>query len=133
MLNKVILIGRLTRDPELRYTLNGVAVSTFTLAVDRPYSNQNGHQETDFINIVTFRTTAENSANYLKKGRLVAIEGQLQVRSYNNQEGRKVTVYEVVANTVHYLDRKEPQTEQSVQTPLYNDSQIEINNDDLPF
>lgn len=85
-MNRIILIGRLTRDPELRYTPNGVAVTTFTLAVDRPYSNQQGEREADFINIVTWRGLAETCANYLKKGRLTAAEGRLQIRNYENNE-----------------------------------------------
>lgn len=81
MLNRIVLIGRLTRDPELRYTPNGVAVTTFTLAVDRQFTNSQGERETDFINIVTWRGLAENCANYLKKGRLAAADGRLQIRN----------------------------------------------------
>lgn len=81
MLNRIVLIGRLTRDPELRYTPNGVAVATFTLAVDRQFTNSQGERETDFINIVTWRGLAENCANYLKKGRLAAADGRLQIRN----------------------------------------------------
>jgi single-strand DNA-binding protein len=104
MLNRTILIGRLTRDPELRYTPNGVAVTTFTLAVDRPFSNQQGDREADFINIVTWRQLAETCANYLRKGRLTAVEGRIQVRNYENNEGRKVYVTEVVADNVRFLE-----------------------------
>ncbi|QKG85803.1 single-stranded DNA-binding protein [Kroppenstedtia pulmonis] len=104
MLNRVVLIGRLTWDPELRYTSNGVAVTSFRLAVDRGYTNQKGERETDFIDIVTWRQLAETVANYMKKGRLVAVEGRLQVRSYENNEGRKVRVSEVVADNVRFLD-----------------------------
>ena len=93
MLNRIILIGRLTRDPELRYTPAGVAVTQFTLAVDRPFSNsQTRERETDFINIVTWRQLAETCANYLRKGRLTAVESRLQVRNYDNNEGKKVYV-----------------------------------------
>ena len=104
MLNRVILIGRLTRDPELRYTPSGVAVTQFTLAVDRPFSNQGGEREADFINIVTWRQLAETCANYLRKGRLTAVEGRIQVRNYDNNEGRKVYVTEVVADNVRFLE-----------------------------
>jgi len=104
MLNRVILIGRLTRDPELRYTPSGVAVAQFTLAVDRPFSREGGERETDFIPIVTWRQLAETCANYLRKGRLAAVEGRIQVRSYENNEGRKVYVTEVVADNVRFLD-----------------------------
>ncbi len=105
MLNNVVLIGRLTKDPELRYTPNGVAVATFTLAVDRPYSNQKGEKEADFIPIVTWRQLAELSANYLKKGKLAAVEGRLQIRNYENDEGKKIYITEVIADNVKFLER----------------------------
>lgn len=101
MLNRVILIGRLTRDPELRYTPNGTAVTTFTIAVDRKF-NRN---EADFIPIVAWNKLAELCANYLGKGRLVAVEGRLQVRTYDSQEGQKRWVTEVVADEVRFLDK----------------------------
>lgn len=104
MLNRVILIGRLTRDPELRYTPSGVAVTQFTLAVDRPFTSQGGEREADFIPIVTWRQLAETCANYLRKGRLTAVEGRIQVRSYDNNEGRRVYVTEVVADNVRFLE-----------------------------
>lgn len=104
MLNRVILIGRLTRDPELRYTPSGVAVTQFTLAVDRPFTNQQNQREADFIPIVTWRQLAETCANYLRKGRLTAVEGRIQVRSYDNSEGKRVYVTEVVADNVRFLD-----------------------------
>ncbi|GIP40625.1 single-stranded DNA-binding protein [Paenibacillus sp. J31TS4] len=104
MLNRVILIGRLTRDPELRYTPSGVAVTQFTLAVDRPFTNQQNEREADFIPVVTWRQLAETCANYLRKGRLAAVEGRMQVRSYDNNEGRKVYVTEVVADNVRFLE-----------------------------
>ncbi|PMB03650.1 single-stranded DNA-binding protein [Fischerella thermalis CCMEE 5273] len=103
MLNRVILIGRLTWDPELRYTPNGVAVASFRLAVERPFTNQQGEREADFIDVVVWRQQAENVANYMKKGRMVAVEGRLQVRTYENQEGRKIRVSEVVADNVRFL------------------------------
>jgi len=103
MLNRVILIGNLTRDPELRYTPNGVAVTTFTLAINRPFSNQNGEREADFINVVAWRQLADLCANYLRKGRQAAVEGRLQTRSYDNKEGKKVYVTEVVAENVQFL------------------------------
>lgn len=101
MLNRVILIGRLTRDPELRYTPSGTAVATFTLAVDRKFKRD----ETDFIPIVTWTKLAENCANYLSKGRLAAVEGRIQVRTYDNQEGQKRWVTEVVADEVKFLEK----------------------------
>lgn len=151
MLNRIILIGRLTRDPELRYTASGVAVATFALAVDRPYSNNQGEKEVDFINIVTWRGLAETCANYLKKGRLTAVEGRLQIRNYDNNEGRKVYVSEVVADNVRFLEwgenqaqgRQMPQMGQQggqsgndrfSEDPFANASQpIDISDDDLPF
>lgn len=102
MLNRVILIGRLTRDPELRYIPNGTAVATFTLAVNRKFNRE----EADFIPTVAWRGLAENCANYLNKGSLCAVEGRLQVRSYVNQEGDKRWVTEVVADDVRFLDKR---------------------------
>lgn len=104
-LNRVILIGRLTRPPELRFTPGGTAVANFTLAVDRPFTNRQGERETDFIRIVVWGKQAENCANYLGKGRLVAVEGRLQVRSYQTPEGEKRIVSEVVGENVRFLDR----------------------------
>ncbi|WP_123042636.1 single-stranded DNA-binding protein [Cohnella candidum] len=108
MLNRVILIGRLTKDPELRYTPAGVAVAQFTLAVDRPFSSSreegNREREADFIPIVTWRQLAETCANYLRKGRLAAVEGRIQVRNYENNEGRRVYVTEVIADNVRFLE-----------------------------
>ncbi|CAG7654114.1 single-stranded DNA-binding protein [Paenibacillus allorhizosphaerae] len=104
MLNRVILIGRLTRDPELRYTPAGVAVTQFTLAVDRPFSSNQGQREADFIPVVTWRQLAETCANYLRKGRLAAVEGRIQVRNYDNNEGRRVYVTEVIADNVRFLE-----------------------------
>ncbi|CAG7643289.1 Single-stranded DNA-binding protein A [Paenibacillus solanacearum] len=104
MLNRVILIGRLTRDPELRYTPAGVAVTQFTLAVDRPFSSNQGQREADFIPVVTWRQLAETCANYLRKGRLAAVEGRIQVRNYDNNEGRRVYVTEIIADNVRFLE-----------------------------
>ncbi|HEX6988356.1 MAG TPA: single-stranded DNA-binding protein [Bacillota bacterium] len=105
MLNVVVLIGRLVRDPELRYTPSGVAVGGFTLAVDRPFTNQQGERETDFIDIVVWRRLAETVAQHLQKGRLVAVHGRLQIRSYETAEGQRRRVAEVVADDVRFLDR----------------------------
>ena len=103
MLNRVVLIGRLTRDPELRETSSGIAVANFALAVERPFTNQSGEKEVDFIEIVVWRKLAEVVANNLQKGRLVAVEGRLQVRSYE-KDGQKRKVAEVVADRVQFLD-----------------------------
>ncbi|KQL46886.1 single-stranded DNA-binding protein [Brevibacillus choshinensis] len=102
-MNKVILIGNLTKDPELRYTPNGVAVATFTVAINRPRTNQAGEREADFINIVAWQKLADLCASYLRKGRQAAIEGRLQTRSYDNKEGKRVYVTEVVAENVQFL------------------------------
>ncbi|MCU6711002.1 single-stranded DNA-binding protein [Paenibacillus sp. J5C_2022] len=104
MLNRVILIGRLTRDPELRYTPAGVAVTQFTIAVDRPFTTNQGEREADFIPVVTWRQLAETCANYLRKGRLTAVEGRIQVRNYENNEGKRVYVTEVIADNVRFLE-----------------------------
>ena len=105
-MNKVILIGRLTRDPELRYTGSNTPVATFSLAVNRSFTNQNGEREADFINVVIWDKQAENVAKYLTKGRLVAVEGRIQTRNYDNNEGKKVYVTEVVALSVQFLESK---------------------------
>jgi single-strand DNA-binding protein len=128
MLNRVILIGRLTRDPELRYTPSGVAVTGFTLAVERPFQS-NGEKVADFIPIVTWRQLAETCANYLKKGRLTAVEGRIQIRSYENNEGRRIYVTEVMADSVRFLDSKDDKKEPIVD----NGEPFDISDDDLPF
>lgn len=133
MLNNVILIGRLTRDPELKFTPAGVAVTTFTLAVDRPFKS-NGKTETDFIPIVVWRQQAESCANYLRKGRLTAVEGRIQVRNYENNEGRKVYVTEVVADNVRFLESAKRDEQQQNDDPFAQDGQaIDLSDDDLPF
>lgn len=107
MYNRVILIGRLTRDPELRYTANGSAVASFALAVDRTFRSASGERETDFINIVAWRGLGERCSEYLSKGKLAAVEGRLQIRSYEGQDGQKRTVAEVVADDVRFLSPKD--------------------------
>ena len=105
-MNKIFLIGRLTRDPELRYVLSGQPVANFTLAVDRPFKNGQGERDTDFVGIVAWRKSAELVTQHLSKGRLVAVEGRLQIRSYEAQDGTKRKVAEVVADRIQFLDRK---------------------------
>ena len=105
-MNKVFLIGRLTRDPELRYTGSNTAVATFSLAVNRNYANQNGEREADFINIVVWRKQAENVKNYLQQGSQVAIDGRIQTRSYDDNNGQKRYVTEVIANSVEFMGSK---------------------------
>ena len=106
MMNRVVLVGRLTKDPDLRYTPNGVPVATFTLAVNRTFSNQQGEKEADFINCVIWRRPAENVANFLKKGSLAGVDGRIQTRTYDGQDGKRVYVTEVVADSVQFLEPK---------------------------
>lgn len=122
MLNRVVLIGRLTRDPELRYTPTGIATTQFTLAVDRPFSNQNGEREADFINVVTWRQLAEACANHLAKGRLTAAEGRIQVRHYDNNEGKRIYVTEVVADNVRFLESKQRHDEANAPITISDDN-----------
>lgn len=115
MLNKVVLIGRLTKEPELRYTSTGVPVATFFLAVNRNYTNQQGEREADFIPIVVWRNQAENCAKYLTKGRLVAVSGRIQTRSYDGEDGKRRYTWEVVADEVQFLEwgeKKEQEQEE---------------------
>lgn len=152
-MNKVFLIGRLTRDPELRYTSSNLPVASFTVAVNRTFTNQSGEREADFINVVVWRKQAENIKNYLKQGSQIAIDGRIQTRSYDDSEGKKRYVTEVVADNVQFLDSKsstknddmssvtpssfadnsEPTTD--VKSDPFADfgSSIEINDDELPF
>lgn len=111
MINRVILVGRLTKDPELKYTQTGVAVTRFTLAVNRTFSSQSGEREADFINCVTWRKQAENTANYLKKGSLTGIEGRIQTSSFDGQDGKRVFMTEVVADSVQFLEPRSGNTE----------------------
>lgn len=135
MLNVVVLIGHLTQDPELRYTPgNGVPVSTFTLAVNRPFTNQQGERDADFVNIVTWRKLAENCANYLKKGSAAAVTGRLQIRSYDDSQGIRRKVAEVVASDVRFLDKGRGAGE--VKSDDFGESSaenIDISEDDVPF
>lgn len=102
MLNRIILIGRLTADPELRYTSSGTAVTSFSLAVSRDRKNSHGEFEADFVPIVAWQKLGEHCAQYLTKGRLVSVEGRLQISSYDNRDGRKVKVAEVIADNLAF-------------------------------
>lgn len=129
MINRVVLVGRLTKDPELRYTPNtGIAVTTFTLAVNRSFTNQQGERDADFVPIVVWRNAAENCANYLRKGSLAGIDGRIQTRSYDTPEGQKRFVTEVVAENVRFLDSK-PKTGNQEQ---YSNFGQEVD-EDVPF
>ena len=129
MLNRWIGVGRLVRDPELRYTAQGTPVANFTIAVNRPFA-KDGQQDADFINCVVWRKPAESLANYQKKGNLIGVDGRLQTRSYEGQNG-KVFVTEVVADTVQFLEPKKQQ-EQQEDDPLKEHGEP-ISDDNLPF
>ena len=121
-MNKVTLIGRLTKDPELRYTSSNIAVASFTLAVDRGYTGQNGERQADFLNIVVWRKPAENVKKFLTKGSQVAVDGSIQTRSYDDQNGQKRYITERLANSVEFLGSKgntssQQGTEKSAPTP----------------
>lgn len=143
MINRVILEGRLTRDPELRYSPSGVAITTFTLAVDRAFKNGNGEREADFIRIVAWRQLAEICANNLKKGRLISVEGRWQTGSYENNEGQRIYTNDCVIESMNFLDRSDsnqtdrPSSDErrnSNQDPFNDDGKpIDISDDDLPF
>ncbi|WP_368293444.1 single-stranded DNA-binding protein [Dehalobacter sp. TBBPA1] len=134
MLNRVVLIGRLTKDPELRYTPNGVAVASFTLAVDRNYKNSQGEKETDFIPCVVFRQLAELCANYLAKGKLAAVDGRIQVRSYDGQDGQKRWVTEVLGENVRFLSPKDNNAGASSAQNDFGSFAHEVSlDDDIPF
>lgn len=160
-MNKVFLIGRLTRDPELRYTGNNTAVATFSLAVNRNFANQNGEREADFFNIVVWRKAAENVKNFLTQGSQCAVEGRLQTRSYDDNNGQKRYVTEIVADNVEFIgsrnssgnsnnmnssasnagptpydfgDTPEPKGTDVDSNPFADfGSSIEISDDELPF
>ncbi|MBS5115445.1 MAG: single-stranded DNA-binding protein [Erysipelotrichaceae bacterium] len=126
MINRVVLVGRMTRDPELRRTQNGTPVTSFTLAMNRNFSSANGERQTDFINCVVWNKAAENVERYCFKGSLVGVEGRLQSRQYDAQDGRKVTVVEVVCDSVQFLESKgsrertQPQIDTSSQSFYMN-------------
>ena len=151
MINNVVLVGRLTRDPELRFTSNGLAVASFNLAVNRNFTNASGEREADFVNCVIWRKPAEALANYAKKGTLIGVVGRIQTRNYENQQGQKVFVTEVVCDNFQLLERANSsesqannsssnqesssfnQNNQANNDMFGGSSQIDINDDDLPF
>lgn len=112
MINRTVLVGRLTRDPDLRYTASGAAVATFTVAVNRQFTNASGEREADFINCVIWRKAAENFANFTHKGSLIGIDGRIQTRSYDNQQGTRVYVTEVVVENFSLLESKSQSSQQ---------------------
>lgn len=138
MINNVVLVGRLTRDPELRYTPSNVAVATFSLAVNRNFKNQAGDYEADFISCIMWRQQAENFANWLKKGVLVGITGRIQTRSYDNQQGQRVYVTEVVAESFQILEKKDnaannASMENQIPPSFEKTNPMDISDDNLPF
>ncbi|CAW93234.1 single-stranded DNA-binding protein [Streptococcus equi] len=130
MINNVVLVGRMTKDAELRYTPSQVAVATFTLAVNRAFKSQNGEREADFINCVIWRQQAENLANWAKKGVLIGITGRIQTRNYENQQGQRVYVTEVVADNFKMLEYRQQQQQED---SFDNNNPMDIQADDLPF
>ncbi len=132
MINYVVLVGRLTREPELRYTPNGVALSKFTLALDRPKFNGQAEKETDFIDCVAWRQQAEFASNYGEKGRLMGVEGRLQVRRWEAQDGTKRRSYEVQIFRFRFLDRK-PSTDSGNHLDTMESPPSDLNGADDPF
>ncbi len=134
MLNRVVLIGRLTKDPDLRYTQSGTAVCSFTLAVDRGFKNASGERETDFIDITVWRQLAETCANYLSKGKLAAVDGRLEIRNYETQDGSKRKATVVVADNVRFLSpREEAASDELPRLPTEADFSDCNGDEDLPF
>lgn len=140
MINRVVLIGRLTKDIELKYTQGGNAVGSFTIAVNRQFTNQQGEREADFINAVIWRKSAENLAKFTQKGSLIGIEGRLQTRNYENQQGNRVYVTEVVVDNFSLLEYKSDggqqraeQRSQQQNSFANSGEEINITDDDLPF
>jgi single-strand DNA-binding protein len=135
MMNRVVLVGRLTKDPELRYTPNGVPVATFTLAVNRTFTNQQGEREADFINCVIWRKPAENVANFLKKGSLAGVDGRIQTRNYEGQDGKRVYVTEVQAESVQFLEPRSSSAGERNEGSSYGNqrSYNNNNNNDNPY
>lgn len=143
MLNRVILMGRLTKGPELKQTPNNISVATFSLAVDRNYQSDKDNKQTDFINIVAWRHTAEFVGKYFTKGQLVAVEGSIQTRSYQDKDGNNRTVFEVVADQVYFAEKKQngenkSQSESSAKDSfqvgdLGNFEEFDADDGELPF
>ena len=147
MINSVNLTGRLTRNPELRKTQSDIAITNITLAVNRTFTDANGERQADFINCVLFRKTAEIAQQYLRKGNLVGVTGRLQSRSYDNKDGQRVFVTEVVVENLAFLESKQQSQDSNQQSQQYSQPQVrngqqenpfasgnvEITDEDLPF
>lgn len=134
MINNVTLVGRLTKDPELKYTPSGVANTRFTLAVNRSFNNQQGEKEADFINVQVWRKQAESVANFLKKGSLTGVTGRIQTGSYEGQDGKRVFTTDIIAESVQFLEPK-PSNSNTFPNTTPNDTEnsLNISGDDLPF
>lgn len=145
-MNKVILIGRITKDIELKYTSNNIAIAQFNLAIKRDFKNTNGEYETDFINCVAYKNSAELLDKYCFKGSLIVIEGRIQTRSYDGKDGKKVYVTEIIISNIQFLDTKketetakkeetkeEPKVEEDPFSSFYENNQETIDNIELPF
>ena len=137
MLNTAILMGRLVADPELRHTPNNVAVTTFTIAVDRSYAKEGAERQADFIDIVAWRNTAEFVCKYFRKGQMIALQGSIQTRSYTDKDGIKRKAFEVVADSVHFADSKKQESGQPPKMAYapWGGAFTELSSadDDLPF
>lgn len=137
MLNRVVLVGRMTRDPELRRTGTGTAVTSFTIAMNRNFTSQNGERQADFIPCVVWNKAAENVARYCAKGSLVGVDGRLQSRQYENQDGRRVTVIEVICDSVQFLETRSQASSRQVSQPntqpqnSFNDAFYDMNSMDV--
>jgi single-strand DNA-binding protein len=155
-MNRVILVGRLTKDPELKHTNNDIAVVQFTIAVNRTYQNKSGEKQADFINCVVWRQQAENFAKYMRKGSLIGLEGQIQTRTFDDPNGVRKYITEVICDNIHFLESKSSNNRDSFNgfndvnqydIPDYNQkspqqskdpfedlkSDFDVSNDDLPF
>lgn len=141
MLNRVVLTGHLTKDPELKVTQSGLSVVQFVIGVQRQFARKDGEREADFISCVAWRKTAENIAKYFKKGQLIGVDGRIQTRSYDDKNGQRVYVTEVVVDNFAFLSSKQGQGNQSssprpnttVQDPFAGAGSVDITDDDLPF
>lgn len=134
MLNRVCIIGRLTKDPDLKYSQSGTAIANFTLAVDRNFKNSQGERETDFIPCVVYRQLAESCANYLSKGKMASVDGRLQVRSFEGKDGQRRWVTEVIAENVQFLSPKDNKTSGQAYNADGENIGHEVDlSDDIPF
>ena len=130
MMNRIVLMGRMTRDPELKRTNNGSSVTTFTIAVDRDFKSKGGDRETDFIEVVAWRNTAEFICNYFSKGRVILVEGRLQMRDWVDQNNNKRRSAEVIAENVYFGDSNKRDEAPSANTPVFMDVEEE---GEMPF